>query len=143
MKAQLIMIFKRFLARRKPEIIKYSRSEERRRRAQEAIRIWVREKRWTEDATLSEVAQSLDIDKDYMSKVFRKRYGKCFLQWRKEMRIEEAKRIMAKDKNIPTALVADAVGISDKSNFKRQFRDLNGCTPAQWRLKQQLKVGGK
>ena len=118
-------------------------SERRRRRAQAAIKQWIKEKRWTEDATLSEVAQSLGIDKDYLSKYFRRRYGKSFLQWRKEVRIKEARHLLAKDKRMPTALLGESVGINDKSNFKRQFRDLNGCTPAQWRLKQQLKVRGK
>ena len=62
-------------------------------------------------------------------------YGKNFLQWRKEIRIDEAKRLLVKDKTIPTAIIGEEVGISDKSNFKRQFREITGCTPAQWRSK--------
>ena len=143
MKEKIKRYFRRFLLRREPENrIRYS-SEERRRRAHNAIRQWIKDRLWAEDATLSEVAASLGIDKDILSKYFRRNYGKCFLQWRKETRINEAKLLLLKDRDMPTALIGEQVGISDKSNFKRQFRDLTGYTPAQWRLKKQPKVGGK
>ena len=143
MKPQIIDSIKRFISRRRPEIRNQYSAEVRRRRAQEAVCLWINGRRWAEDATFSEVAASLGVDKQHLSKIFRRRFGKSFLQWRKETRIKEAKRLLAKDKDMPAALIGEAVGINDKSNFKRQFRDVTGCTPAQWRLKQQRKVGGK
>ncbi|MBO4475731.1 MAG: helix-turn-helix transcriptional regulator [Bacteroidales bacterium] len=99
------------------------------------IRKWIAEMGWAEDATLQEVADSLGLYKEDFSMYFRRTYHQNFLQWRKVIRIDEAKRILVKDKTIPTAIVGEEVGICDKSNFKRQFRDLTGCTPAQWRSK--------
>lgn len=140
MKQKIISIFRNILRRSQPGRPATYRSEEKRRLAIAAIGRWIKDRRWTEDATLDEVAESLGIDKEYLSRIFRARFGKSFLQWRKHMRIDEAKRLLIKDSKIPTALVGEAVGINDKSNFKRQFRDLTGCTPAQWRLKKQSKV---
>jgi AraC-like DNA-binding protein len=99
------------------------------------IRRWIVSMGWTEDASLQEVADSLGLYKEDFSLFFRRVYGKNFLQWRKEIRIDEAKRLLVKDKTIPTAIIGEEVGISDKSNFKRQFREITGCTPAQWRSK--------
>ena len=99
------------------------------------IRRWIVSMGWTEDASLQEVADSLVLYKEDFSLFFRRVYGKNFLQWRKEIRIDEAKRLLVKDKTIPTAIIGEEVGISDKSNFKRQFREITGCTPAQWRSK--------
>lgn len=99
------------------------------------IERWIEEKRWTEDASLAEVALSLGIDKEDFSLFFRRKYRKGFLLWRKETRIQEAKHLLLKNKTVPTALIGEEVGIYDKSNFKRQFREITGVTPAQWRLK--------
>ena len=140
MKVKIISILGLFLRQKTAGNCRAYRSEERRRNAMAAIRQWIKERRWTEDATLDEVAGSLGMDKEYMSKIFRARFGKSFLQWRKEMRVKEAKRLLATDRNTPTAIIGESVGISDKSNFKRQFRDLTGYTPAEWRLKKQFKI---
>ncbi|MBR4827174.1 MAG: helix-turn-helix transcriptional regulator [Bacteroidales bacterium] len=99
------------------------------------IEKWIHEKHWAEDLTAQEIADELGFRKEEFCSYFRRVHGKTFLQWRKEMRINEAKRLLLKDKTIPTAIIGEAVGINDRSNFKRWFRELAGCTPAQWRLK--------
>lgn len=70
-----------------------------------------------------------------LSLFFRIQTGKNFLKWRKERRIEEAKKLLLEDRDIPTLIIGEAVGICDKSNFRRQFKEITGFTPAEWRLK--------
>ena len=89
---------------------------------------WIREKRWAEDLTMQDIADELSL-------FFRIQTGKNFLKWRKERRIEEAKKLLLEDRDIPTLIIGEAVGICDKSNFRRQFKEITGCTPAEWRLK--------
>lgn len=101
------------------------------------IRGWIEEKRWLEDASMQEVADRIGISRNSLSNYFILNTGKPFLRWRKEMRIEEAKKLLLKEKDLPTGIIGEAVGINDKSNFKRQFREVTGYTPAQWRLKHQ------
>ena len=64
-----------------------------------------------------------------------------FTQWRTGARINEAKILLLRDKTIPAALVGEAVGINDKSNFRCLFRRVTGMTPAQWRLKHKVHIG--
>lgn len=96
---------------------------------------WIREKRWAEDLTMQEIADDLQISREDLSLFFRIQTGKNFLKWRKERRIEEAKKLLLEDRDIPTLIIGEAVGICDKSNFRRQFKEITGCTPAEWRLK--------
>ena len=112
---------------------------------QKGVRIqeWIDRKRWMEDASLQDVADEIGIDKVHLSYWFRVHTGQSFLRWRTGMRIEEAKTLLLKERNLPTGIIGEAVGISDRSNFKRQFRELTGCTPAQWRLKHKPHIGLK
>lgn len=104
-----------------------------------AVRIdrWTKEKGWTEDLCQEDVARKLNVRSEQLGLYFRTRTGKSFLRWRRELRVEEAKRLLMENRDMPTALVGEAVGIPDKSNFRRQFKEITGYTPAQWRhLKQ-------
>ena len=96
---------------------------------------WIREKRWAEDLTMQEIADELQIGREELSLFFRIQTGKNFLKWRKERRIEEAKKLLLEDRDIPTLIIGEAIGICDKSNFRRQFKEITGYTPAEWRLK--------
>ncbi|MBP5719518.1 MAG: AraC family transcriptional regulator [Bacteroidales bacterium] len=98
---------------------------------------WTREKRWVDNQTMDEIADELGIRKEQLSLYFRMHVGTSFIKWRRELRIKEAQRLLLEDKNIPTAIIGEAVGISDKSYFRRQFKEVTGLTPAAYRLKNQ------
>ena len=103
----------------------------------DTIRIehWIESKNWLFDGSLQQAADEAGVSKKQMSRYFRTVLGKSFPQWRTEARIQEAKQLLLKDKTIPAAIVGEAVGISDKGNFRCLFRKVTGMTPAQWRLK--------
>lgn len=96
---------------------------------------WVLEKKWAENLTMKQVADSLGVTSEELGLYSVSHWGKNFLQWRKEIRIEEAKRLLLEQRNMPATLIGEMVGIGDKSNFRKQFRELAGCSPAEWRLK--------
>ena len=96
---------------------------------------WVLDKKWAENLTMKQVADSLGITREELGSYTWSLCGKSFLQWRKELRIEEAKRLLLDNRETPANLIGEQVGIGDKSNFRRQFREIAGCTPAEWRLK--------
>lgn len=99
--------------------------------------LWTREKRWVDNQTMDEIAAELGLRKEQLSLYFRKHVGTSFIKWRRELRIKEAQRLLLEDKNTPTAVIGEAVGISDKSYFRRQFKEVTGVSPAIWRLKNQ------
>lgn len=96
---------------------------------------WAIDNKWAEDKTMAEVADELKVKRQELSLFFRVKYGQSFRQWRKTRRIEEAKKMLLEKKDIPASVIGEAVGIEDKSNFRRQFKEITGCTPTEWRLK--------
>jgi AraC-like DNA-binding protein len=96
---------------------------------------WILQKRWLEDKSMAETAREIGISKELLSLYFRCIVKKSFLHWRKEMRIAEAKKLLLEERSTPLLIVAESVGIGDKSNFRKQFKEVAGCTPTEWRLK--------
>ena len=94
---------------------------------------WIKEKSWMEDLSQEEVARKLNLRSEQLGQYFYIRTGKSFLKWRRGMRIEEAKKLLLEDRKMPTVLIGEAVGIPDKSSFRRQFKEITGYTPAEWR----------
>ena len=102
-----------------------------------AIDEWIKEKGWTEDLSQVDVARKFNLTSEQLGQYFYTQTGMSFSKWRRELRIEEAKRIMHEDNKMPTVLVGESVGIPDKSNFRRQFKEITGYTPAEWRQSEQ------
>lgn len=98
------------------------------------LEVWVKEKRHLEEyGSTDDLLNELGITNKelsfYCSRVFQKR----FVTWRKELRINEAKELLLKHPKAPVCHIGFAVGFSDKSNFRHQFKKVVGCTPNEWR----------
>ena len=99
-----------------------------------ALQQWVSQKRYREyDKSREEIARELNTTKEILHHYFTSRKGVDFKTWRTELRIEEAKRLLLRDKDTSTNIIAEASGFSDRSNFHRQFVKIVGCSPKQWR----------
>lgn len=99
-----------------------------------ALDVWVQQKKYrVYDKSREEIARELNTTKEILHHYFLIRKGVDFKTWRTELRIEEAKRLLLKDKNASTNIIAEASGFSDRSNFHRQFVKIVGCSPKQWR----------
>lgn len=105
------------------------------RQLAEKMSTWVLEKKWTENLSMKQVADSLGITREELGLYSWSVSGKSFLQWRKGLRMDEAMRLLLENRETPANLIGEQVGISDKSNFRKQFKEITGCTPVQWRLK--------
>ena len=104
------------------------------KKLEEALDQWVSQKRYREyDKSREEIASELNTTKEILHHYFISRKGIDFKTWRTELRIEEAKLLLLKDKNASTNIIAEASGFSDRSNFHRQFVKIVGCSPKQWR----------
>lgn len=99
-----------------------------------ALEQWVNQKRYREyDKSREEIARELNTTKEILHNYFTYRKKVDFKTWRTELRIEEAKVLLLKDKNASINIIAEASGFSDRSNFHRQFVKIVGCSPKQWR----------
>lgn len=87
------------------------------------------------DTGLKETAAGFGVSADQLSAYCRNIIGKPFRSWRKELRIRESMRLLLERPELSTRDVAELVGVMDKSDFRRQFTEICGCSPAEWRRK--------
>ncbi len=101
---------------------------------EEKLDKWVRDGKYRENYdSMDDIIRDLDITRHELASYCRTNFHKDFLSWRKELRIEEAKKILLEHKETPIHRISDHLGFGDKSNFRHQFKDIVGCTPSQWR----------
>ena len=109
-------------------------SESEIRKLEAALKQWVDKKSFREyDKSREDIARELNTTKEILHHYFISIKKVDFKTWRTELRIEEAKLLLLKDKDASTNIIAEASGFSDRSNFHRQFVKIVGCSPKQWR----------
>ena len=105
------------------------------RRLDKALRKWVEDKRYREyDQSCEDVAAQLNTSREFLNEYFAKVLKSDFNTWRTSLRIEDAKKILLENNELPAEIVGQMVGIGDRSNFHRQFTKVAGCSPKQWRV---------
>lgn len=104
------------------------------RKIERAIEQWIKQKKFVEfDKSRDDVATELNTTREMLHLYFTTRMGMDFKTWRTGLRIEEAKKLLLKNKDVSTNLVGEMAGFSDRSNFHRQFVKIVGCSPRQYR----------
>lgn len=104
------------------------------RKLERSLEQWIKQKKYVEfDKSREEVASELNTTREILHLYFSTRKGIDFKTWRTELRIEEAKKLLVKNKDVSINVIGEMSGFSDRSNFHRQFVKIVGCTPRQWR----------
>lgn len=95
---------------------------------------WVGERKYTNpDCTLEDVAEDIGVSPLQLAYYFRIVLRQSFQTWRKEKRIRDAQVLIAQNPEMSIAAIGYSVGITDKSNFRRQFLEVTGLTPMEYR----------
>lgn len=79
-----------------------------------------------------EAARSVNYSENYFCKTFKQQYGRSFMAYLTEFRLEEAKKLL----RMPTVNVKEVgqrVGYPDPNYFARVFRKYTGCSPSEYR----------
>ena len=98
------------------------------------VEAWLQEKGYLRPlTTIEEIAEDIGVEPDQLAAYLHRKNGKNVLGWRKGLRLEEAKRLLLDRPDRSIASIARMIGIDDKSNFKRQFTEMVGMSPQQWR----------
>ena len=87
------------------------------------------------DLSLSEVAEAVCKNYNYLSKLFREETGMTFVDYLLRVRMEHSRHLLL-DVSLNVEQVARAVGFSDAGYYTRQFKKVMGVTPNQYRLSQ-------
>ena len=102
-------------------------------RIQSILDKWVEEKGYRlPHRSVSEAAASMGLASSTLYRYF-KADGTDFRSWRTRLRLEDAKKLLLEEPESPVSLIGRRVGILDRSNFSRTFKEYTGFTPEAWR----------
>jgi len=104
---------------------------------EQAINGWEQKKRYTESGiTIEQVAGEIKTNRTYLSTYINTYKRMTFNEWINDLRIEEAKRMLISNPQLPVGQIGVMIGLPDKSNFGRQFFKKTGSSPLAWRIRQ-------
>lgn len=84
------------------------------------------------DLSLIQCAELVGISPSYLSRLFKKETGVSFLDFVKETKVEEAKRLLVEtDDNVKD--IAERIGYSER-NLNRMFNQYLNMSPSQYRM---------
>jgi YesN/AraC family two-component response regulator len=85
-----------------------------------------------EDIELDDLAEHLHISRSSVQRIFKKQFLASFSEHLTQYRIGKAcERLVNTDQ--PVAIISDAVGYTNLSNFNRQFKKIKHMTPTAFR----------
>lgn len=85
-----------------------------------------------EKISVESVSKTFHFSTSHISKTFRAAYGVSPMKYLLNLRIEEAKRLIATG-STNIGLISEMVGYSDQRYFSRIFRNSTGLTPSEYR----------
>ncbi|HET7628635.1 MAG TPA: AraC family transcriptional regulator [Bacillales bacterium] len=92
---------------------------------------------YAQPLTLDTIAQTACLSANHLLKNYKAVHGKSPSQQLSEIRMREAKRLLA-DEDIAVTDIAFAVGFETASAFSKKFRRHTGCAPSVFRKKVRL-----
>ncbi len=81
---------------------------------------------------LKEVAATLGYSPAYLTDLVRHKTGRTVKQWIVERRMDRARKLLL-NTDLAIAKIAEQTGYLDTAYFIRQFKQLHGTSPHQWR----------
>ena len=97
----------------------------------ELVRRYIQDNYADESLNLTEVASIAGLNESYFSSKFKKEFGKTFVEYLKEVRINHAKKLM-ETTNMKIYEISQAVGYKNVEHFTRIFKTHVGVTPKQY-----------
>lgn len=88
--------------------------------------------KYTEDLQMQEVAGAFHIHPNYMSQIFRDKYGISPKQYLMGMKLDKAKDMLITT-DLPVLLIAASLGFADQLSFSRTFKGRVGISPTGYR----------
>lgn len=86
-----------------------------------------------ENLKLQDLADELMISTHQLSRLLNEHYGKSFNDFVNSYRVEEAKKLLLSEPDLPILHIAFQSGFSTKATFNAQFSKFAGLTPSSYR----------
>lgn len=86
---------------------------------------------------IDDVARALGIKRHHLTQILSEKYNQNFFMYVNGFRIEEARRMMADERNREKTVlrIAFDTGFNSKATFNRIFKEATGMTPTEYRKK--------
>ena len=84
------------------------------------------------ELSLSRAAEAVELNKDYLSSLFKKEMGIGFSDYVNMLRIRKAKELLL-ETHMKNYEIADRVGFQDESYFSRIFKKSTGMRPSEYK----------
>lgn len=85
-----------------------------------------------ENLSRTSIASEIHLNPDYLSSVFKEKYGQSLSRFIASERIKSAKKLLISS-DLPITDISTQTGYTDISYFSKQFKHLTGMTPQQYR----------
>ena len=103
-----------------------------------AVSRWEKDRRYLmPENDSSRCAEQMGISSQDLYRYCLDVFGMDFRSWRTSLRITEAKRLLLEYPDESLSNIGRRVGINDRSNFARLFKQVTGVSPSDWRRKHQ------
>ncbi|MCR5641347.1 MAG: AraC family transcriptional regulator [Lachnospiraceae bacterium] len=86
----------------------------------------------SEDLSIDVLSDQVHLNRTTLQKLFKEIYGVTIYEYRKQIRIQEAKNRLVSTTDSITE-IAGTCGYSNSSKFSDAFKKVTGCLPSQWR----------
>lgn len=83
--------------------------------------------------TIRELAETLQINRTYLSEYIKATYNLSFRDWISGLRIDYAKRMLLRSPELTILEISEKSGFLSLSHFMRTFKEYEECSPARWR----------
>ena len=90
----------------------------------------------SENCSLQLIAREMNMNANYLGQLFKRETGKTYSAYVTELRIERAKELLASGE-LSINEIAAALGFNDYFYFLKTFKRVSGCTPKQYRQRQE------
>ncbi len=87
---------------------------------------------YSSDIGLEQVAKYVHLNPTYFSELFKKELGMSFVDYKMNVRIENAKRLI-KSTDLNIYEVSEKIGYSDPKYFSKLFKKVTGMTPFEYK----------
>ncbi|OAS15110.1 helix-turn-helix domain-containing protein [Paenibacillus oryzisoli] len=84
------------------------------------------------DFSVQKIAEHFTLSLSYLSRYYKEQTGRTALEYLKEIRIEQAKRLLG-NPNLSVKEIVQQIGYYDVSSFIRTFKGQVGLTPGEYR----------
>ncbi|SFB57829.1 ABC-type Fe3+-hydroxamate transport system, substrate-binding protein [Cohnella sp. OV330] len=113
--------------------------EQQAERALEAARMEL-ELRYTGDITIDALAGVAGLSRFHFMRLFKERYGKGVVEYRTELRLRDAKRLLNERDGPSLGEIAERIGYTSESYFSSLFKKQTGIAPAVYQRNQKRRI---